>query len=568
MKLWNAFIAACTAFSFSSCGLFGIHLKVHNPRHPGTYPAFDQETILLGALSPLRQSFDVTFYDLDINIDAANKELGGWVAVTAKALQDIDSIQLDLDQPLALKAVSWKTRDGSPLKYTRSYRAVYIHLPSKVRQGDYFTVHVQYGGQPVIAKKAPWQGGLVWKKDKDKNDWAGVACESEGASIWFPCKDHTADEPDSARMRFSIPESQLMVVSNGILENIAAANGRKYFSWSVHNPINLYNITFYVGNFEKIEDSYTGIDGRTLEINHYALKRNAEKAKVHFASVKDQIRVYEELYGPYAWYNDGFKLVESPYAGMEHQTAIAYGNGYKKDLEQVEDYIILHETGHEWFGNAITAADLADVWLQEGITTYGEVLYLEKKYGTQLARKHLNFYKIMIANKRPVVGPRDKRFFDYKDGDVYVKGAWILHSLRNTINDDSTFFKILRTFYSNYQKRTTDSKAFIETVNATTGSDYNWFFNQYLYKNTAPFLEYEQGKNGHIYYRWTDAGADFNKLKVSFELSNGKQVQVTPATEVQQLDISGEGNVSVFIDNSTALFGTRKNNKLHTLLKD
>ena len=290
----------------------------------------------------------------------------------------------------------------------------------------------------MIAKKAPWRGGLVWKKENN-NDWVGVACETEGASIWFPCKDHTSDEPDSARMRFSIPESSLTVVSNGVLEHTITEKGKKYFSWSVHNPINLYNITFYVGNFEKIEDSYSGIDGRTLAINHYVLKQNAAKARTHFASVKEQIAIYEQIYGPYAWYEDGFKLVESPYAGMEHQTAIAYGNGYKKDLKQVEDYIMLHETGHEWFGNAITAADLADVWLQEGITTYGEFLYLEKKYDYTLAKGHLNFYKVMIANKRPLVGPVGRRYFDYKDGDAYVKGAWMLHSLRTTINNDSIF---------------------------------------------------------------------------------------------------------------------------------
>lgn len=557
-------LALWALFAWSSCGLMGIHLKVRNPRHAGRYPAFDRETILLGELTPARSSFDVTFYDLDIDIDEKGSTVGGWVAVQARATNDIDSIQLDLDDPLAVKAITWQHRGGQALDYRRDGRALFIRLPQRLRNGELFTVQVQYGGVPVTAPKAPWRGGLVWKKDKENNDWIGVACESEGASIWFPCKDHTADEPDSARLRFSIPQSGLTVVSNGTFEGATVQGGREYFTWKVHNPINLYDITFYVGNFENITDTYTGIDGRKLAISHYVLKPNAAMAKEHFAAASNHLRVYEELYGPYPWYADGFRLVESPYAGMEHQTAIAYGNGYKNDLKGLEDYIMLHEIGHEWFGNAITASDLADVWLQEGVTTYGEVLYLEKQYGRNIALSHLNVYRLMIANKRPLVGPRDRRFFDYKDGDVYVKGAWMLHTLRNAVGD-TAFFTIMRTFYKEQQKKVTDSKAFIATVDKITGQDYGWFFKQYLYNNKAPILEYGIKQN-NLWYRWTDTDSTFSKLQIDLVLSNGKRISVTPTCHVQKFGLEeDEEHMQVRPDNSKALFGIRKNNKLYKL---
>jgi aminopeptidase N len=547
---------------FNSCG---IHFKVHNPRKPGKYPAFDNETILLGELTPVRENFDVTFYDLDISINPSGKELGGWVGINAVALKDIDSVQLDLDQPLVIQELHWETRKGVDLSYSRQYRAVYIQLPQRIKKGQAFSLHVKYFGKPIIARKPPWSGGLVWKKDKQKKHWIAVACEGEGSSIWFPCKDHTSDEPDSANMRFTIPDQGLFVVSNGVFIGTEKNNNFQSFSWKVSYPINLYNITFYVGDFIKIEDSYIGINSKKLILNHYVLKPNFEKASKHFKQVKEQIKIYEELYGEYSWYGDGFKLIESPYAGMEHQTAIAYGNGYKNDLNKKDDYILLHETGHEWFGNAVTVSDLADVWLQEGITTYGEALYLEKRYGIDEGLRHLLFYRIMIKNKRPVVGPYDRRYFDYHDGDAYVKGAWILHTLRNNIKNDSLFFAVLRTFYQENKLKVTNTKIFIETVNRVTGKDYGWFFNQYLYKSRVPFFEYQCFNDG-IYYRWVDASEGFNKLGVPITfVGTGNNYELYPDMHVQKFELP-DGQIfpaPFYIYNNKGLFGFKANNYLY-----
>lgn len=580
-KTIRSFIVSTILILLSSCGLIGIHINVHNPKHAGKYPKFDEETIVLGESNPLRTSFDVSFYALDILINAPEKRLGGWVEIRAHALQDLDSIQLDLDQPLKIEDLRLGSREGKQLSYSRQYRAVIVKLGEKITQGRTFSIHVKYGGKPVVAKRPPWVGGLVWKKDKKGLPWAGVTCESEGASIWFPCKDVTFDEPDSASMRFTVPDTRLSVISNGTLTGLEKGANTASFNWKVSYPINLYNITFYVGNFEKVTDTFNGINGKVLDMSYYVFKEHVDSAKTHFRQVKDHIRIYEAIYGEYPWYNDGFKFIESPYEGMEHQTAIAYGNGFKNDLDKRDDYIILHETGHEWFGNAITASDLADVWLQEGITTYGESLVLERKYGVESASLHLLLYRFMIKNKFPLVGPQGRRYFNYKDGDVYVKGAWVLHSLRNIINDDSVFFRILSTFYMENRYKTTNSKMFIETVNKITDKDYKWFFDQYLYKNTAPVLEFHITSDSDMYYRWTNTGAGFNKLQVIATFGSGKlktdgfpaivefesggiKVEFYPDTKVHKIKLPEGANDESqrYFNDNKILFGWKENKKL------
>lgn len=555
----------------SSCGIMGIHTRDHNPRRPASPPVFDKETILLGELSPAREQMDVTWYNLDIHFQAEEKTLSGWVEIKAVAKQDIDSFYFDLDQPLVLDELKFDTRSGINMPYKREYRSVISRLPQTVKKGQVFSVLVRYHGKPVIAKKPPWKGGMVWKHDDSKNIWAGIACETEGASIWFPCKDHTSDEPDSASMRFTIPDNGLMVVSNGQFMGAEKLNGQASFSWKVTYPINLYDITFYLGNFIPVSDSYTGMDGSALQITHYVLKGHEGKAKEHFKQAKEHIRIYENLYGPYPWTRDGFKLVESPYEGMEHQTAIAYGNGFRMDLYGVEDYVMLHETGHEWFGNAVTAADLNDVWLQEGFTTYGEALYLEKKYGTVAARKHLAFYRMMIKNKRPLVGPAGRRYFDYKDGDVYVKGAWVLQTLRTAIGDDPLFFSILQTFYQENKMKTVSSATFIQTVNRLSGINFSGFFKQYLNQNEIPVLEYEYASDGTFYFRWSNTAEDFSQVRIPVMFGEqGKVFDLNPEKNIKALFQSpGTTHESdVFINNKNSLFKMKRNRSLGSMYKN
>jgi aminopeptidase N len=572
-KNFVVYASLCCFVVLQSCALLGVHLNPHNPRKQKPYPKFSKETILLGELTPVRSNFDVRHYDLRVLFQPQNKHIGGWVGILSTAKATIDSIQLDLDQNLAIEEIRWNSQDGSVLKYRRVERAVFIRLPELVKSGNNFKVWVKYGGNPVSARKPPWAGGVVWKVDKNGKYWSGVACETEGASVWFPCKDHTSDEPDSVDLHYSLKFLPgLMVVGNGRLLDTLSNAGLQTYHWKVSCPINLYDVTFYIGDFVPIHDSMVGINGQKLELNHYVLRHHVETAQKHFEKVKYYIEVYEALYGPYPWYADGFKLVESPYAGMEHQTAIAYGNKFKNDLNGLDDYILLHETGHEWFGNAITASDLADVWLQEGFTTYGESLFMERAYGKQAMFNHLYYSYISIKNKWPMVGPKGRRFFDYHDGDVYSKGAQFLHTLRSTIQNDSLFFKCIRQFYMKHRYGVCESADFLKVVNEVCAKDFTWLFNQYLYDRKVPVLEYFFQGNGTFLARFNFVKADFNQLPVKiiiYTSEGAMETTIYPSSKIKSFKINGLDRSHVFqgmrLERNVALFGVEENKALDIL---
>lgn len=536
-------------------------IPAKNPRHPDPYPDFSEEIIALGTLNENRTCFDVHHYALDIEIIPEEKALAGWVSTSAVATRDMHRMQLDLAAELKIHSIRWGSREGQELDYDREHRAVTLSLPRTLKQGESFVVHVQYSGSPMVAKNPPWAGGMVWKKDDQGFDHVGVACESEGASIWFPCKDHPSDEPDSVDLHFTTADSSLMVVSNGRRQSTQEVDGKYRYSWKVTYPINVYNITFYLGRFGRVDDHYASDYGE-MDIHHYVLESSVDRAREHFSQAKDHIRVYEELYGPYPWYEDGFKLVESPYAGMEHQSAIAYGSHFTNDIFSLADHIMLHEIGHEWFGNAITADDLADVWLQEGFTTYGEALYMERAFGAAYLDSMMRKFR-RHRNQRPVVGPRDRRFFDYRDTDVYYKGAWILHSLRSTLDDDSLFFSLVRGFYREKAGITTNTREFIHWVNRQTGQDFNWFFDQFLFDRHIPIFEYFLNGKGELYFRWADTHPDFSGMPVRFWLGQ-RLIEVVPRPTIQRVDLGVRGWAHTLIElqDSFTLHGARKNRRL------
>ena len=559
MKIFNKVIFLSLMMIIQSCAIVGIHFQVHNPKRPGKMPKFAQDVVLLGEMTRYRDCFDVYYYDLSVNIDPSEKSLDGSVEIYATALTDIDTLQLDLHENFDITRLT-EHEKGNEMTYKREERAVFI--PVNLTRGERFCLKIDYIGKPLIAKKPPWKGGFVWKKDKEGKPWIGVACESEGASVWWPLKDHTSDEPDSMRMHFTVPRN-LMAVSNGQLEGTVEQGSCTTFNWFVSSPINTYNVTVYAGDFRLISDEYTGINGQKLALDYYVLDRNYEKAKTHFKQVLPILKVYEEKFGEYPWYRDGFKLVESPYAGMEHQTAIAYGNKYKNDADPSTDYIILHEAAHEWWGNSVTARDFSDVWLQEGFATYAEALYFEEMSGEKGFNNHIFFIKIFIKNKYPLVGVKDRRWFHYrKSSDVYFKGAWILQTLRMQLNNDNLFFDIIRTFAEKYKYQLVESKDFIDLVNQKTNSDYNWFFDLYLYENCSPELEYNLVNPGRLYYRWNRVSPEFNKLTVRLQC-NDKIFTLTPTDQVQRIDLQPDhyGNYN-FMFYRDILFAVKRNNHL------
>ncbi len=514
----SLFVAFLIVLFASACNLFGVHFKLHNPNRAGKYPEKTEALHLLGDQeSKYRMCYDVTYYNLMVTFSdnlEKDKSISGSVLIVANALQDFDTLQVDLQRHMDISKIyhAGDGQNGGGVKgeylFFRKEDAVFVVFPKTIMKGEIVKLLITFGGTPPDAKRPPWRGGFVRKKDSNEQPWWGVACQSEGTSMWWPCKDVVNDEPDSARIHLRVPDG-LVAVSNGILtygrnaEYICGNDTKAEFEWKVSHPINLYNITFYIGKYKLLHDTYfSKVTGDTLQLNHYVLEQDYEKAKAHFPQLKEHLAVYEDLFGPYPFYRDGFKLVEAPYAGMEHQTAIAYGNGFKNNALGF-DYIILHETAHEWWGNSLTAYDLADGWLHEGFATYAECLYVERKYGYKAYTDYLRTYRWTIINRRPLVGPYGQRYFNYKDGDIYTKGAWILHTLRETINDDKVFFDIIKTFATRFAYKNVKSQDFIAIVNEKTSSDYNWFFDQYLYNRFVPELEYYKD-DGVFYYCWND----------------------------------------------------------------
>lgn len=527
----------CAAAIFSGCGLYGIHFKLQNPRKAGKYPEFSLKDKLRGELTKYRTCYDVKHYNINLSIDHKKKFIKGYVDIHAEAQASFDTLQVDLYPNFKINTIEVNNKAVS---YKRVEGALFVAMPFVVNKGENIKLRVDYEGLPRVAPKPPWNGGFVWKKDKNEKPWIGVACEGLGASLWWPCKDHLSDEPDSTAINITV-QSGLMCVANGRLRDSIKTNDQTTYKWFVSHPINTYNVTLYIGDLKLLHDTYTSkLTGQTLDLDHYVLPYNYEIAKKHFQQLKKHLDFYEKYFGEYPWYRDGFKMVESPYAGMEHQSAIAYGNGYKNGNDGF-DYIILHETAHEWWGNSVTNFDYADIWIHEGFATHCEALFVEQQRGREAYHNYLLYQRWFIRNERPVVGPTGVNYFNYKDSDPYVKGTWILHTLRTVINDDQLYLDILRSFYQQHKGKQVTSQNFIDVVNAKTGKDYTWFFRQYLYDRKVPVLEYYfDAKEAKLYYKWknVDAGMNF-KMPVTIQVGPEKKITVHPMikTMVTTVDV-------------------------------
>ena len=507
----------------------GFNFKNKTPEKPSRLPIFTVKDSLIGYNNEYRNCFDVKHYDIHLTINTTKKSITGFVTTRFELSNASKKIQLDLDAQMIIDSI---TQESKHIKFARRHTSVLVELISSNKMQK---VTVYYHGKPLHAKNPPWEGGFVWKLDKYKKPFVSVACEGTGAKTWLPIKTYLGDEPDSVTMHLTIPRD-LVAVSNGNLISIKEKGNEKTFSWQTSYLINPYNITFYVGDYKLITEPYTCIDGKKMSLNYYILSYNYKKAKTHFEQTKKILKVYEELFGTYPWPKDGYKLVESPFAGMEHQTAIAYGKGYKNEKNEDFDYIILHESAHEWWGNAVSVADFSDVWIHEGIATYAEALYVEKTKGYKAYLNYMFGTNVSILNKKPIVGPVGLYYWNYKDGDPYSKGAVVLHTLRNHLNDDTLFFSILKTFFKNYCYKTVDTKDFIALVNQMSGKDLNYFFDQYLYHRSSPHLlwnfDYDvELQKDQLIFKLDRVVVDFN---TPIEVEQGGDIfYINPTNEVQ-----------------------------------
>jgi aminopeptidase N len=480
----------------------------------GNRPKYTRRDTLRGALRPERNCYDVTFYNLNITINPKKKRIKGAADITFKVKQPSKTIQVDLFERYKILSVRWKKQ---LLTYRRECDALFISFPTDLPLDSTETLTIEWEGKPVDAPNPPWDGGFVWKKDKKDNYWCGVACERFGASSWWPCKDHPSDEPDSALLTFNVPNGYDLISNGRLRTKKPAMEGYTAFSWFVANPINTYNITFYLGKFSHFSDTIFNASGK-YPLDYYVLPDHFDDAVKCFAQAKDILRFYEKAYGEFPFMNDKFCMVESPYEGMEHQGAIAYGNEFnKKEKDQVYinkkyDYIIVHETAHEWWGNSVTARDMADIWIQEGFATYAEMMFMEEKYGPEVYLKEMKRKMMDIYNVWPLVQNYDVNENAFASNDCYNKGATILHNLRCCINNDSLFFKLIRDFAIRYKHKIVTSSDFISMTNEYTKKDYEPFFKKYLYDKRLPVLKYSyrhQGKDIILKYYWDEVDKGF-----------------------------------------------------------
>ena len=510
------------------------------PEKAEPYPDPTPRAKLLGELTAPRTCYDVTFYELNIDIDLDDRMIAGYVDFYAWAVNEFTELQFDLAKNMVLDEVNYK---GRSLTYTREEDAVFVTFPA-VQAGRKFQFRVTYHGEPAQAKKPPWDGGFVWEKDKAGRDFVGVACEGDGASLWWPCKDHPTEEPDSMAINITVP-SDIMCVANGRLREKVETDVKTTYKWFVTKPINNYNVSVNIANYTVIADtihSVTGIQPAT----YYVLDYNEAVAREHFKEARVMMRSLEKFFGPFPFWEDGYKLVETPYLGMEHQTAVAYGNDFKtyergiRTIYGYMDYIILHETAHEWWGNNITACDGADVWLHEGFAMYSEVLYVEDQLGYPMSIHYLLERRRGIQNRRAIVGPRGEYYWGFED--AYNKGAWILHTLRSVLDDDTMFFGILKGFQQEFASQIVCTEDLVEYINNVTGQDFKPFFDQYIFDRRPPTLEYSLTKD-KLLYRYTGILPEFS-MPVNV-LVNKDEVRLQPSMATQTLTIPDYATVQI-----------------------
>ncbi|MDN3666567.1 M1 family metallopeptidase [Algibacter miyuki] len=506
--------------------------------------SFTHQDTLRGSITPEREWWDLTYYHLDIKVDPENKFISGKNTIQYKVLKADSVMQIDLQSPLKITKV---IQDNIELDIRHDGNAHFIKLQENQDLNTVKSLDVYYEGTPKEAVNAPWDGGISWKKDKNGNDFIASSCQGLGASVWWPCKDHMYDEVDSMLISVNVPKD-LINVSNGRLRLVERIGDTKTYSWFVKNPINNYGVNINIGDYAHFSEVYDG-QGGNLDMDYYVLRDNLEKAKEQFKDAPKMMKAFEHWFGQYPFYVDGFKLVEVPYLGMEHQSSVTYGNKFKngylgRDLSGTGwglkfDYIIIHESGHEWFANNITNVDIADMWIHESFTTYSENLFVDYYYGKQAASEYVIGTRKNINNDRPIIG--DYHVNHEGSGDMYFKGANILHTLRQLIEDDEKWRQILREMNVTFYHQTVTTKQIEDYLSEESGIDLTAFFNQYLRSVKIPTFEYSINKKA-LKYRWTNIVADFDMpLEVKI---NNENTWLKPTSEWKTLDFNS--NISTF----------------------
>jgi aminopeptidase N len=504
-----------------------------------------QQKIFRGTITPERAWWDLRHYDLDITVDPESKSIAGTNTMKYMVLSKKKRLQVELQAPMQLTKVE---QNGNSLAVEQLGYSYFITLEAEQKVGKEYQLTMHFSGVPREAIRAPWDGGITWAKDDNGNDFIASSCQGLGASIWWPNKDHAYDEPDNgALISVEVPE-HLMDVSNGRLISVDHNEHAKTktYHWQVVNPINNYGININIGDYVHFGEKYTGESGE-LDMDYYVLRDNLEKAKVQFKDAKRTIEAFEYWFGPYPFYQDSFKLVEAPYLGMEHQSSVTYGNGYQngylgRDRSQTGpgmlfDFIIVHESGHEWFANNITHNDIADMWIHESFTNYSESLFLEYHYDKDKAFEYVRGTRLNIQNKSPIIG----QYGLHQEGssDMYDKGGNMLHTIRQIVDNDETWRSILRGLNKKFYHGIANTAQVENYISKKAGKDFSKIFDQYLRDVRIPTLEYFV-KNNEIQYRWGNTIDDFDMpVKVTI---NGEVFWLSPTSKWEKMELGTKNN--------------------------
>lgn len=513
------------------------------------------EDSLRGSITAERDWWEVVYYDLNVTLQPEDSSITGYNNITYRVTKEPKRMQIDLQDPLTIDQI---TQNGGPLKYQRAENsyAYMVNMPENLQQDSLYTISVYYQGKPKVAENAPWDGGFVWEKDSLGSPWVATANQGLGASVWWPNKDHQSAEPDSMSINITV-HSEIKNVSNGRLRGTTQHdNGMTTWHWFVSNPINNYNITVNAGNYVHFSDIYDGKNG-TLDLDYWVLKHNLDKAKKQFEQVKPMMQCFEDWFGPYPFYEDSFKLVETPHLGMEHQSAVAYGNGYQNGYQGTDlsgsgwglkwDFIIIHEAAHEWWGNNITTNDVADMWVHEGFTSYSESIYTECRFGKKAGAEYARGMRDGIENEEPVTGKYGLN--NEGSGDMYNKAHNMLHMIRQIVDNDYTWKNILRGIQKKFRHQIVTADQIERYIIAQSGKDLDDIFDQYVHYADIPTFEYYI-KNDVLYYRWK-ADVDHFDMPLKVTLSDEHYTFIYPSSDRwkhSDLQLSNSDNFKVHKD--------------------
>jgi len=450
-----------------------------------------------GELHPLQAVYDVSYYDITLDVDAENKTIAGNSRIRARALNDLETIRLNLVDELKVERVEV---NGSAAAFSHRDMVLSVEPDEELGGGRLFDVTVYYSGKPPEARFPPWQGGFSWEKDSAGKHWVAISCQGEGAKIWFPCKDHPSDEPDSVALNITVP-NPYFVAATGLLQGVDSSRSKLTYHWKTYYPVNNYNINWSMGMYKKVSREYVSADGPDFPLVFYVLEEGLPGAHTLLDEAAEMLQSLSGYFGPYPWAKEKMGLLYTPFLGMEHQTLIAYGNEYQQKTTAgiVYDDLLLHELAHEWWGNKVTVGDWADFWLHEGFASYSEALYLRDIGGEEAYHARLSQQKRMIRHRNPLVPGENMTTEQAYNSDIYYKGSAVLHVLR-FVTGDSAFFDAIYTFASDHAysyPNTVDTEDFLKLINATSGMDLSNLFDLYVYSTDVPVIEVKKVQDGY-----------------------------------------------------------------------